>query len=103
VAVSGWYETSKLLLEDFIADYLAKGVRQILCTDISKDGMLAGTATVLYSSLQAKFPKMHLIASGGVSGLHDIEELDAAGIASVVVGKAIYEGRIKPEELKKYA
>ena len=79
-----------------------KGVDNVLCTDISKDGMLEGPALKLYESIMQEFPQLNLIASGGVSCIEDIDLLNSAGIPSVVFGKAIYEGRIKMEELEKY-
>ena len=74
----------------------------MLCTDISKDGMLEGPALKLYESIMQEFPQLNLIASGGVSCIEDIDLLNSAGIPAVVFGKAIYEGRIKMEELEKY-
>ena len=86
----------------FLQGYTAKGITNVLCTDISKDGMLQGPAIDLYKQIMAEFPDMHLIASGGVSCIEDIEALDKAGIPAVVFGKAIYEGKIKMEELAKF-
>ena len=96
---------------DFVSDdhfaesmkkYIDAGVSKVLCTEISKDGTLAGPAIDLYKQIMAEFPDMHLIASGGVSCIEDIEALDKAGIPAVVFGKAIYEGKIKMEELAKF-
>ena len=84
----------------FLEDYLSRGIRNVLCTDISKDGMLQGPNIDLYRSIMKRFPQCHLIASGGVSSNDDIKALDGAGIPAVVFGKAFYEGRIKIEELK---
>jgi phosphoribosylformimino-5-aminoimidazole carboxamide ribotide isomerase len=75
------------------------GVVNVLCTEISKDGTLSGPAIPLYKKVMETYPHLHLIASGGVSSIDDIKELDAAGIPSVVFGKAIYEGRINLKEL----
>ena len=83
IAINGW----------------AKGVSKVLCTDISKDGMLEGPSIELYKNIMANHPDMHLIASGGVSCLDDIYRLDEAGIPAVVFGKAIYEGKIKLKDL----
>jgi phosphoribosylformimino-5-aminoimidazole carboxamide ribotide isomerase len=99
IAVSGWLETSELELFSFIDDYYTLGIRHVLCTDISKDGMLEGPAFGLYSELMQRYPDLELIASGGVSGIRDVKELQEIGIPSVVIGKAIYEGRIELKEL----
>ena len=102
ISINGWMEEGEDELMPFLHRYVSKGVDNVLCTDISKDGMLEGTAVELYQSVMREFPDLHLIASGGVSCVEDIEALDAAGIPAVVFGKAIYEGRIKMEELEKY-
>ncbi len=94
VSVSGWLEQTQLSINDFLAEYLALGIRQVLCTDISKDGMLQGTSVALYEAIQQEFPEMNLIASGGVRGWEDVKILDDMGTFGVVVGKAIYEGKI---------
>ena len=86
----------------FLHKYVAKGVDNVLCTDISKDGMLEGPAIQLYEEVLKEFPNLYLIASGGVSCIEDIDKLNAAGIPAVVFGKAISEGKIKMEELEKY-
>jgi phosphoribosylformimino-5-aminoimidazole carboxamide ribotide isomerase len=101
IAVSGWLETSSLDLFDFLKDYHALGIRHVLCTDISKDGMLEGPAFDLYNALMRAYPDLQLIASGGVSGIDDVKQLKENGIPSVVIGKAIYEGRIDLNELAK--
>lgn len=100
IAVSGWLETTDIWVYDFIQDYLQKGVQQIFCTDVSKDGKLEGPATDLYRSLKEKFPELHLIASGGVAVLDDVFVLQEAGCAGVIIGKAIYENRISLKDLK---
>jgi phosphoribosylformimino-5-aminoimidazole carboxamide ribonucleotide (ProFAR) isomerase len=82
------------------SQYVDAGVRNVLCTEISKDGTLAGPAIDLYKRVMDAYPELHLIASGGVSGKEDIDALDAAGIPAVVFGKAIYEGRIDLRQLK---
>lgn len=99
ISINGWQENSGLSLIPFIQDYYDKGLRQVLCTDISKDGMLQGTAVGLYRDIMAKFPDLHLIASGGVSNEQDIDMLNEAGIPAVVFGKAIYEEKINLKEL----
>ena len=82
-----------------LTDYTHQGIRNVLCTDISKDGMLQGPNTPLYRQIMDTFPDCHLIASGGVSSINDIVELEEAGIPAVVFGKAIYEGRIDLDKL----
>lgn len=99
VSINGWKEDSQEELIPFLQGYLDKGFRNVLCTDISKDGMLQGPAIGLYKEVMQAFPHCHLIASGGVSSKEDIIALEEAGIPAVVFGKAIYEGRIKLEEL----
>lgn len=99
IAINGWKEESDIMLEDFLKEYASKGVSKVLCTDISKDGMMEGPSIELYKSIMANHPKMHLIASGGVSSLDDIYRLDEAGIPAVVFGKAIYEGKIRLKDL----
>ncbi len=99
IAVSGWKEESETELMDFLARYITKGVSKVLCTDISRDGMMEGPATDLYREIMQAHPDIHLIASGGVSNIDDIYRLNEAGIPAVVFGKAIYEGRIRLKEL----
>lgn len=99
VSINGWKEDSQEELIPFLQRYLDEGFHNVLCTDISKDGMLQGPAIALYKEVMETFPQCHLIASGGVSSKEDIIALDEAGIPAVVFGKAIYEGRIKLEEL----
>ena len=94
ISINGWKEDAPVVLFDFLEAQTEKGVRHILCTEISRDGMLEGTAIELYREIMQRFPDCRLIASGGVSGMQDLEELDKAGIPNVVFGKAIYEGRI---------
>ncbi len=103
IATTGWTETSELDLMDFLKDYISKGITKTICTDISKDGMLEGPAVNLYKEILKQFPELYLIASGGISNMKDIEELEEAGIPAVIFGKAIYEGRIEMEEMKKVA
>lgn len=99
ISVNGWLEESKQELLPFLTSYIEKGVSKVLCTDISKDGMLQGPATELYRQIMGVFPELHLIASGGVSSLEDIIKLNEAGVPAVVFGKALYEGRITLKEL----
>lgn len=100
IAVDGWTETSSLELFPFIAGYIEKGISQVICTDISKDGMMQGPAITLYEALLKQFPGLFLVASGGVSSFQDILDLQSAGIPAVITGKAIYEGKITLEEIK---
>lgn len=99
ISINGWKEDSSEDLLPFLKKYVDAGVRNVLCTEISKDGTLAGPAIDLYKSVMVAYPELHLIASGGVSSKEDIEALDAAGIPAVVFGKAIYERRIDLREL----
>lgn len=101
VAISGWLEDSTMNITGFISDYLKKGIEYVTCTDISTDGMLGGPNIALYSKLLKTFPGIRLIASGGVSGLKDLDELKKINVDGVIVGKAIYEGRITLEELSR--
>lgn len=101
ISVNGWKEDSVLTLSDFIRDYMDKGITQVLCTDINRDGMLQGPAVELYRSLLKEFPGIKLIASGGVSSVEDLIDLKEAGLPAAIVGKAYYEGRITLEQLSK--
>ena len=100
ISINGWKEDSSEDLLPFLQKYVDAGVKNVLCTEISKDGTLAGPAIGLYKQVMEAYPALHLIASGGVSSIDDIQALDAAGIPAVVFGKAIYEGRIDLNELK---
>jgi len=102
IAVSGWTESTELELIPFVHNYFSKGVKYVICTDISRDGMLQGPAIELYKKIISAEPQVHLIASGGVGSLHDIEMLNEAGIPAVIVGKAIYEGKISLQELSRF-
>lgn len=101
IAVNGWKEDSREELIPFLRHYVERGVRNVLCTDISKDGMLQGPAIELYQEVMKAFPQLHLITSGGVSSNDDIARLQQAGIPSVVFGKAFYEGRLAFESMAK--
>ena len=102
VAVSGWQEDSGISIYDCIRGLLAEGVMQVICTDISKDGSLAGPAIELYKNIVKNANDFNLIASGGISCLQDIKEVEQAGCREVIVGKALYEGRIRLSELKPF-
>ena len=100
ISVNGWKEDSQEEIADFLEYYINKGVTKVLCTDITRDGTLEGPSLELYRKILQRFPDLYLIASGGVSGVGDIRELDSAGVPAVVFGKAFYEGRISKEELR---
>lgn len=102
ISVNGWKEESQQELLPFLDGYTQEGIRKVLCTDISRDGMLQGPSIELYKQIMSRFPDMHLIASGGVSSLDDIIRLDEAGIPAVVFGKALYEGRITLKDLNRF-
>lgn len=102
IAVSGWTENTDIGLIPFLTDYQQKGICKIICTDISKDGMLEGPSIELYKDILRNLPEAFLIASGGVSSILDIEQLEDAGIPAVIFGKAIYEGRIKLKDLSRF-
>lgn len=103
ISINGWKEESEQELLPFLTEYMDKGVSNVLCTDISKDGMLEGPAISLYQEIMKALPTCKLIASGGVSCMEDLQLLDEAGIPAVVFGKAIYEGRINLKELSEWA
>ena len=100
ISINGWKEDSSEDLLPFLKQYIDRGVKNVLCTEISKDGTLQGPATDLYKEVMAAYPQLHLIASGGVSCNHDIEDLESAGIPAVVFGKAFYEGKIDVNQLR---
>ncbi len=99
ISINGWKEDSSEELLPFLKQYVDKGVRNVLCTEISKDGTLQGPATNLYKDIMKAYPQLHLIASGGVSSNEDITDLNNAGIPAVVFGKAFYEGKIDIKSL----
>jgi len=102
IAVSGWLESTEEEIIPFITSWVKKGIQKVICTDIAKDGMLQGTSIELYKEILQNEPDIHLIASGGVSSVKDIEDLAEADIPAVIIGKAIYEGRITLKELSNY-
>lgn len=101
ISINGWKENSAEDLLPFLKQYVDKGVHNVLCTEISKDGTLSGPATDLYKQIMSEYPNLHLIASGGISSNEDIEELNCNNIPAVVFGKAFYEGRIDINKLLK--
>jgi len=102
IAVSGWTELTDISLNEFLQYYKCMGLKQVLCTDIAKDGMMQGSSVDLYRSMVSDFPRMSIIASGGVSSVDEIGKLNDAGVAGAVIGKALYEGKIKLEELRAF-
>lgn len=102
IAVGGWIETTDLSLIPFIKKFKDKGVDKVICTDISKDGMLQGASNDLYKKILDNFPDLYLVASGGVSCMDDIKALNDANVPAVITGKAIYEGKIKLTEIASF-
>ena len=102
IAIGGWLEKTEIDVYDFIGSYMNKGVTQIFCTDIQKDGKLEGPSIELYQKILQQYPTLQLIASGGVSQLKDLEELRRIGCSGAIVGKAIYENKISLLELSSF-
>lgn len=102
IAISGWLNTTDINVYDFIKINFHKGIKNVFCTDISKDGMLQGPSLDLYMKIMKEVPGLKIIASGGVSNINDITALKKTGCGGAIIGKAIYEGRITIEELKNY-
>ncbi len=102
IAINGWMETTNVNVIDFIQEQMSEGIKTVFCTDISKDGLLQGPAIDLYKKIKRHFPSLHLIASGGVSTIQDLEELKEIGCSAAIVGKAIYEGKIPMNALKSF-
>jgi len=101
IKTSGWLTDSDLDVLDFIKSYQLKGLKEVICTDISKDGMLEGPSFVLYQEI-LKQSEIALIASGGISSLQDLEDLKEIGCSGAIIGKALYEGKISLQELQKF-
>lgn len=102
VAINGWLEKSEMTIEELIDCFRPHGLHEVICTDITKDGMLQGPTFELYARLQDAYPEQDIIVSGGISSMDDIFRLDEMKLRHVIVGKAIYEGRITLEEIKKF-
>lgn len=102
IAIGGWIEKTNITVYDFMKLYMDKGVKQIFCTDIQKDGKLQGPSIELYQKILEQFPSLQLIASGGVSCLDDLIELEEIGCSAAIVGKAIYENKITISELANF-
>ncbi len=102
IAISGWQEKSHADIYDFLKEFVHHNVKYVISTDVSKDGFLKGPAIELYEKLTSRFPGLELIASGGVSGMEDIRALSRLPLYGIIVGKAIYEGRIRLDELESF-
>ncbi len=102
IAIHGWMETTDKSVFDFIENYIARGVQQIFCTDVSRDGKLEGPSIALYKEIIEKFPNLFFIASGGVANVDDLIQLQEIGCSGVIIGKAIYENRISLQDLKSF-
>lgn len=102
VMVSGWQESSGLDLFEFLKDYLEAGAKWVICTDISKDGVMEGPSFALYESIIARFPDIKLIASGGVTSMEDLEQLQSSQLAGAIIGKAFYEGKLSLQQLSSF-
>lgn len=100
IAVSGWEEGTEVWIYDFVEKWVEKGIQSVISTDVAKDGLLQGPSFDLYRNLQDRFSKLNIVASGGVSSMADIEQLADMGVFGVIVGKAIYEGRVTLKELQ---
>ena len=94
LAVHGWKEQTTVSVFDFLTTMYKLGIRQFSVTDIERDGELSGPSTELYSDIMKAFPDIHLVASGGISSVADLEELNGLGCAGAIVGKAFFEGKI---------
>ncbi|WP_026951177.1 1-(5-phosphoribosyl)-5-[(5-phosphoribosylamino)methylideneamino]imidazole-4-carboxamide isomerase [Algoriphagus mannitolivorans] len=102
IAVGGWEETTSVDLIPFIQSYVELGIQYVICTDVAKDGLLQGPSVDLYKEILQEIPGLKLIASGGVSSVQDLEELEKMGVYGTIVGKAYYEGRVTLEELASF-
>lgn len=102
IVISGWLEKTDILIFDFVEENMKQGINTVFCTDISKDGLLKGASVDLYKKIIQQCPDLNLIASGGVASLKDLDQLKSIGCSGAIVGKAIYEGRISMNDLKKY-
>lgn len=103
IAISGWQEQSDQELMEFLNDYLAKGVKYTICTDVSKDGLLQGSAVDTYQEIIQELPTLSLIASGGITSMEELEKLSSIGCHGAIIGKAIYEGQLSLQALSDFA
>ncbi|NOX90446.1 MAG: 1-(5-phosphoribosyl)-5-[(5-phosphoribosylamino)methylideneamino]imidazole-4-carboxamide isomerase, partial [Calditrichaeota bacterium] len=102
VAIHGWQEDTRFDINSLIRQYQKHGLKQVICTDIDRDGMLQGPNFELYRNLSAQFPEIHFIASGGVSAIEDLFKLQTTGVSGVIIGKAFYEGTIDIKQLDEF-
>ena len=102
IAVSGWQEETELPVIEFIEEFYSEGIKKVISTDISRDGMLTGPAFELYSEIMEKLPGIEIIASGGISSMDDIYKLAEMNVPGVITGKAIYEGKISLKKIERY-
>ena len=102
IVINGWQQSTEINIIAYLKDWSSKKMNNIFCTDVSKDGLLQGASIELYKKIIQSIPHIHLTASGGVSSLKDVEELETIGCSGVIIGKALYEGKIKLNELKKF-
>ncbi|MBR3702532.1 MAG: 1-(5-phosphoribosyl)-5-[Alistipes sp.] len=102
VAVNGWQQEVELTIDDLVCEFLPMGLSQVICTDISRDGMLQGPSFELYTRLQEQYGAVDFTVSGGISAMKDIEECDRLGLRKVIVGKAIYENRITLKDIERW-
>lgn len=102
IAVGGWEETTSLELIPFIRSYFQKGIREVICTDVAKDGLLQGPSFSLYEEIMQELPELKLVASGGVSSIKDLEQLQKIGVFGAIVGKAYYEGKVSLQDLAQF-
>ena len=102
IAVSGWREVTDIDLNRFLSKYVDRGIRNAICTDVTRDGLLQGSNLNMYRSIKQKLPQLFLIASGGVTQIDEIKSLDQIGVNGVIIGKALYEGKIKLHDLEEY-
>lgn len=103
VVIRGWQEKSHFSIFSLLEEYQGHGIQEVICTDVAKDGMLVGPSLELYQEILKQFPTLKLIASGGVHSIHDLELLKTIGCHGVIIGKALYEGKIQPHQLASYA
>ena len=102
ITISGWQEQSDQELMRFLEDYLSKGIQYTICTDVSKDGLLQGSAVGIYQEITKEFTDLQLIASGGITTLEELEKLQVIGCYGAIIGKAIYEGKIQLNDLERF-
>src|SRR5258706_15575401 len=102
IVINAWQLSTNVGIIKFIRAFTKRGIKNIFCTDVSKDGLLQGVSVELYKKIVERFPGLHVIASGGVTSVKDIEELENIGCSGVIIGKALYEKKIKLNELRKF-